>query len=68
MTHPAPRAVKLILTQPRLFDLPLFKAYGTRWLDAMSKRSHLYREPFDKDYDFDIQVLTQAAEVISKFR
>lgn len=68
MRHPAPRAVKLILDLHRLPELPLFQAYSTRWLDTFQTRSHLYREPHDKDFDFDVNVLTQATEVISKFR
>lgn len=66
--HPAPRAVKLITELPNLQDLYLFKAYGTAWLDSMQKRVRLYREPHDKNYDFEINLLTQATEVISKIR
>jgi len=68
LKQPAPRAVRLILGLRRLHELPLFKAYGAAWLRTLEARSHLYREPHDKDYDFEIQVLTQAAEVIAKIR
>lgn len=68
LQHPPPRAVKLITEHPKLRELQLFKAYGTIWLETLLKRSHLYREPHNKDYDFEVHVLTQATEVIAKIR
>ena len=68
LKHPPPRAVKLLTELPQVRELHLFKAYGTIWLDTLRKRSHLYREPHNKDYDFEINVLTQATGVIDKIR
>ena len=65
---PAPRAVKLLREMPNVRGTPMFKAYGTSWLDTLATRAHLYRAPYDKDYDFDVADLTQATEVIAKIR
>lgn len=68
LRYPAPRAVKLISELPLCHELQLFRAYGPAWLRTLEVRSHLYREPHNKDYDFEINVLTQATEVIAKIR
>lgn len=68
MRHTPPRSVKLILGLPRLVELPMFKAYGPPWAKTLQSRSRLYREPHDAGLDFEIKVLTQATEVIAKFR
>jgi len=68
LRHPAPRAVKLLIEHRLVRELPLFQAYGPDWLRILEVRSHTYREPHDKDFDFEINVLTQAAEVIAKVR
>lgn len=68
LRHPAPCAAKLIRELPRVKELPMFKAYGPAWLETLESRSHLYQEPYDKAYDFDVADLTQATEVIAKIR
>lgn len=68
LQHPPPRAVKLLTEHPLVRDMPLFRAYGPDWLRTLEARGRLYWEPYDKDYDFEINVLTQATEVIAKIR
>jgi hypothetical protein len=68
MKYTAPRAVKLILDMPNAHKTHMFLAYGTDWLQTLQARSHLYRAPYDKAYDFDVEDLTQATEVIAKTR
>lgn len=68
MSYTAPRAVKLILGMPNVRDTHMFKAYGPEWLQTLEVRSQLYRAPYDKAYDFDVEDLTQATEVIDKVR
>lgn len=68
LRHPAPFVAKLICEFPKLHELQLFRAYGTTWLRTLELRSHLYREPHNKEYDFEVKVLTQATEVIAKLR
>lgn len=64
---PAPRFVSLIRTHPILDSLPLFKAYGQRWLDTIDERSHLCG--YDRDLNEKcIADFTQANEIIDRFR
>ncbi len=68
MRHAAPYAVKLIIDMPLVKETQMYRMYGEAWLSALEARSHLYREPYDKAYDFEVGALTQATEVIAKIR
>ncbi len=64
MSCPAPQAVHRLTNLSRVKELPLFRAYGQKWLDTMVARSRLYREPDDAEFDFEIKNVAQALDVI----
>lgn len=68
MKGPAPQAVKLILSLKRLKETPMYLAYGEPWAETLMKRSRLYREPYDAEYDFEVKSVANAAEVIAKVK
>ncbi len=65
---PAPQVVYKLTNLERLKETPMFMAYGQQWVDTMSQRSHLYREPHDEQLDAKLSDLSQALGVIAKLR
>lgn len=68
MRNPPPRVVHLITNLPNLASTPMFKAYGQQWVDTMTQRSYLYREPHDEQLDAKLPDLSDALRVIAKLR
>lgn len=56
--------VKKILEAEHLADMPLYAAYGSTWVETMTKRARLYREPRHAILDKPIKDLTKAIKVI----
>jgi len=65
---PAPQVVCRLKSMERLKETPIFLAYGQQWVDTITKRSHLYREPHDEQLDAKLPDLSQALGVIAKLR
>ncbi len=46
----------------------MYLAYGQQWVDTMTQRSRLYREPHDEQLDAKLPDLSDALRVIAKLR
>ena len=63
---PAPRFVVLIKAHPVLKVLPLYKAYGEKWLELIGARAHLCG--YDRGAQVEITDFSMATHAISKYR
>lgn len=64
MTRPAPEAVAKIAGMVHLKQLPLFLAYGEKWLDTLQARARNYREAHDDSFDFAVPDCSAALALI----
>ena len=64
MTRPAPEAVAKIVAMAHLKQLPLFRAYGEKWLDTLQARARNWREVHDERFDFAVPDCSQALALI----
>lgn len=61
---PAPAAAYQITNMRRVKELPLYQAYGEKWLTRVNARARNYREPYDELFDFAIDDVSISLEVI----
>lgn len=66
MKYPAPYVAKFLVGMKRLRSLPMFRAYGSKWVETIEDRSHLYREPHDAVFDFAVPDTSQAADALTR--
>jgi len=68
MKGPPPKVVHILTNLNCLKDTPMFKVYGQNWVDTMTQRSHLFREPFDESLDAKFIDMSDALKIIAKVR
>lgn len=64
LRQPPAQAVLNITKLEHLVSIPLFRAYGTAWLETIKNRSRLYREPHSEQYDKALLDLAAAQAAI----